>query len=69
MVDGLKLTVVPDGIPLADSATWLLKLPCIAVVIVDEACVPCCVLTDAGFALTVRLALPAVTVSETVVLC
>ena len=69
MVLGLKLTVVPDGVPLADNATALLKLPPIVVVIVDNPCVPCCMLSDDGLAPTVRLDCPVVTVSETVVVC
>ena len=32
---GLKLTVVPDGIPEADKAMALLKLPLMVVLIVD----------------------------------
>ena len=35
IVLGLKLTVTPEGIPLADSAIELLKPPLILVVIVD----------------------------------
>ena len=43
IVAGLKLTVVPDGIPEADRLIALLNPPLMAVVIVD---VPCVALRD-----------------------
>lgn len=69
IVLGLKPTVVPVGTPVADNATALLKMPPIVVVMVEDPWVPCCTLSDAGFALTFRLDWPAVTVSDTVVVC
>ena len=67
IVLGLKLTVVPDGAPLADNATALLKPPPIVVVTVDVPCVPCTTLSDDGFAVTANVGCEAVTVRVTVV--
>ncbi len=55
MVAGLKLTVVPDGIPEADRLIALLKPPLIAVVIVDVPCFPCATLREAGETEIVKL--------------
>jgi hypothetical protein len=44
----LKLTVVPDGIPVADRVIALLKLPLMAVVIVELFWLPCGMLNDDG---------------------
>ena len=68
MVAGLKLTVVPVGTPVADKAIELLKLPLIAVVIVDVPWLPWTTVREAGEAEIVKLPL-AGTVRVTVVLC
>ena len=65
---GLKVTVVPDGAPEADSVMALLKPPLMVVVIVEVPWLPCCTLSDAGEAEMEKLA-AAVTVSVTVVFC
>src|SRR5271169_5990943 len=64
---GLKLTVVPDGIPAADKVMALLKPPLTVVVIVEVPRLPCATLTEAGEADIVKFAVAAVTVSVTVV--
>ena len=66
IVVGLKLTVVPAGTPIADSATALLKLPLIVVVMDDVPCAPCTTLNAAGLAVAVKLGFE-VTVRFTVV--
>src|SRR5208337_3068491 len=68
IVLGLKLTVVPVGTPEADRLIALLKLPLIALVIVEVPWFPCATLSEAGEAESVKLA-AAVTVSVTVVVC
>ena len=69
IVLGLRVTVVPVGLPVADSVTALLKPPPIAVVIVEVPCAPCVKLSDDGLALTVKVGCGAVTVKLTVVVC
>jgi hypothetical protein len=69
IIMGLKLTVVPLGMPVADNITGLLNPPPIAVVIVDVACVPCTALREAGFAVTVKPDCDVVTVRVSVVVC
>ena len=64
---GLKLIVVPLGIPDAVKATELLKLPLIVVLMVALPCVPCTTLNDDGEAETVRPGDEVVTVNVTVV--
>ena len=65
---GLKLTVVPVGIPEVDKLTTLLKPPMIVVVMVDVPWFPCCTLSEAGEAEIVKFG-SAVTVSVTVAFC
>src|SRR5215469_10721211 len=62
---GLKLTVVPEGTPLADRLMLLLKPPLTVVVIVELILPPCPTLTEAGEALIEKLGV--VTVSMTYV--
>ena len=62
---GLKLTVTPDGWPLADKATAELKLPMIVLVIVEVPVLPCATERDAGEA--DRLKPVPVTVRDTLV--
>ena len=50
IVDGLKLTVVPAGAPVADSAIELLKPPLTVVVIVEVPCEPWFTLREVGLA-------------------
>jgi len=70
IVLGLKLTIVPDGIPEAERLIALLKPPLIVVVMVDVPWFPCATLSEAGEAEIVKLGCaPAVTVSVTVVVC
>jgi len=45
---GLKLTVVPEGIPEADNVMALLKPLLTAVVIVEVPWLPCTTLSEAG---------------------
>ena len=45
---GLKVTVVPEGIPVADRLMALLKPPLMVVVRVEEPCVPCSRLSEVG---------------------
>ena len=66
---GLKLTVVPLGMPLADICTALLKPPPMAVVIVDTPCAPCTTVNELGDADTLRVGCDEVTVSVTVAVC
>ena len=66
---GWKLTVVPDGIPDADSVIALLNPPLMAVVIVDAPCFPCGMLSEDGEAEMVKLGDVLTTVSVTMVLC
>src|SRR5215469_5573617 len=63
----LKMTVVPEGTPLADRLTALLKPPLTVVVMVEVPWAPCATLTEAGAALMVKSG--AVTVSVTLVVC
>ena len=65
---GLKLTVVPDGIPEAERLIELLKPPLILVVIVELPWLPCGMFRDDGEAEIVKLG-GATTVSVTVVFC
>src|SRR5208337_4318407 len=70
IVLGLKLTVVPVGVPEAERLIALLNPPLIAVVIVDVPGLPSATFSEAGAAEIVTLGCPpAVTVSVTVVFC
>jgi len=64
---GLKMTVVPEGAPLADKLMVLLKPPLTVVVMVELPWAPCATLTEAGAALMAKLSV--VTVSVTYVEC
>jgi hypothetical protein len=67
---GLKLTVTPDGWPVADKATAELKPPETVVVIFDVALLPCVTETEVGEAEMVKLGVgAAVTVRLTVDVC
>ena len=55
IVLGLKLTVVPEGAPVAVRLMALLNPPLMAVVIVELPWVPCTTLSEAGVADTVKL--------------
>jgi hypothetical protein len=68
IVEGLKLTVVPLGAPVADRAIELLNPALITAVMVEVPWFPCGILKEAGDAEIVKLA-GAVTVSVTVVAC
>ena len=68
MVCGLKVTVVPEGIPEADRLTELLKPLMMLVVIVDVPWFPWATLTAAGLAAIVKLGCD-VTVRFTVAVC
>jgi hypothetical protein len=68
IVVGLKLTVVPVGIPVADKPIALLKPPLTAVVMVEVPWFPCTTLTEPGDAEMLKLG-AAVTVRVTVALC
>ena len=68
IVVGLKLTVVPDGAPVADRVIELLKPLLMVAVIVEVPCVPCKRVSDIGEAARVKLP-AAVTVRVTVVVC
>ena len=59
---------MPVGIPAADRLIALLNPPLMVVVMVDVPALPCTTLSDAGAAVSVKLA-AAVTVSVTVALC
>ena len=65
---GLKLTVVPEGAPVDDSVTALLKPPLTVVVMVEVPALPAATLTAVGEAESVKPA-AAVTVSVTVAVC
>ena len=52
---GLKVTVVPEGIPEADRLMALLKPPLTAVVMVEVALITLCHAEDAGEAEMVKL--------------
>ena len=68
MLAGLKLTVTPDGMPLADIVMELLNPPKMAAVIVDVPLPPCAAVTELGLAVRVNPgAVPEVTASETMV--
>ena len=58
IVLGLKLTVVPEGAPVAVRLMALLNPPLMAVVIVELPWVPCTTLSEAGLADTVKLGDP-----------
>src|SRR5215472_14711924 len=64
---GLKLTVVPEGTPLAHRLMVLLKPPLTVVVIVELLLPPCAALTEVGEAVMAKLGV--VTVSVTYVVC
>ena len=67
MVEGLKLTVTPEGWPVAVKATAALKPPDMVVLTVELALLPPCVtLTEAGETETTKLG-GTVTVRLTVV--
>jgi hypothetical protein len=67
---GVKLTVTPDGIPLADKATAELNPPEIATPIVEVPLLPRPTDTEAGNAETVKSGVAAgFTVNVTVVVC
>lgn len=68
MVTGLKFTVVPVGMPVADRLIALLKPLLIVVVIVELPCMPCNTVMEPGEAAKVKLAAP-LTVRVTVVVC
>jgi hypothetical protein len=55
IVLGLKLTVVPDGAPLADRLIELLNPPLTLAVMVEVPWLPCAILTEAGEAERVKL--------------
>jgi hypothetical protein len=65
---GLKLTVTPDGCPLADNATAELKPLLPVEVMVDVPLLPCTTETDVGLAASDNAG-AAVTVSMTVDVC
>ena len=58
MVTGLKLTVVPVGVPEADKVIALLKPPLTVVVMVELPCAPCVRFSEEGEAATAKLADP-----------
>ena len=67
---GLKLTVVPEGMPEADRVIALLKAPMIVVVTVEYPAIPCGTVTEFGETAIVKSGgTNAVTASETVVFC
>jgi hypothetical protein len=68
MEAGRKRTVVPVGMPLADSAIALLKPPLIVVVMVEVPGLPRTIASEDGAAETAKLA-AAVTVRVTVAMC
>ena len=68
MVTGLKFTVVPVGMPVAERLTELLKPLLIVVVIVELPCMPCITLMEPGDAVTEKPGAPP-TVRVTVVVC
>ena len=55
MTLGLKVAVTPEGNPLADNETLLLKPPETLLVIVDAPGLPCCTLTEDGLAERAKL--------------
>ena len=65
MVCGLKLTIVPDGMPNADRLMAPLKPPAIVEVMVELPWFPCSTISEAGEADKVKLG-AAETVSVTV---
>ena len=70
MLDGLKLTVTPDGAPLLDNAIELLNPPDTLAVIVEVPLEPCCTVSELGLAVSVKLGVPPEdTVSEIEVVC
>ena len=69
IIVGLKLTVVPLGMPVADNITGLLNPPPITVVIVDVPCAPCTTVNEAGDADTLRVGCDEVTVRFTIAVC
>src|SRR5271157_3782022 len=68
IVAGLKLTVVPEGMPEADRLMALLKPPLTVVVMVDVPGLPWTTLSEAGEAESAKLG-GATTVSVTVAVC
>ena len=64
---GLKLTVVPEGTPLADRLMALLNPPLTVVVMIELPWAPCATLSDAGAALIMKSGV--VTVRVTLVVC
>jgi hypothetical protein len=68
IVVGLKLMVVPVGMPVADSAMALLNPPLTVVVMVVGPWLPCAMLTELGEAAIVKFG-GTVTVRVTVVVC
>ena len=58
IVFGLKLTVVPEGMPEADSVIALLNPPLTVVVMVDVPWLPCAMLRVVGEAVIVKFGLP-----------
>lgn len=58
MLDGLKLAVTPDGSPLADSETALLKPPEMVLVIVEVPELPAATVTEPGLADSEKLGAP-----------
>jgi hypothetical protein len=68
IVLGLKLTVVPEGAPVADRLIALLKPPLTMVVIVEVPALPSATLRIVGDAEIVKLG-PPVTVNVSVVRC
>lgn len=68
IVTGLNVTVVPDGMPVAERLMELLKPPLITVVMVEVLCIPCITLREVGEAETEKPDEPD-TVNATVTLC
>ena len=68
IVDGLKVTLVPEGTPDADRAIAPLKPPLIVAVIVELRCVPSMIVSDDGDAEIENVGEP-VTVSVNIVVC
>ena len=70
MVLGLKLTLIPDGMPEAERLMLLLKPLLTAVVMVEFPCVPCTILSSVGEAKSEKSGFPcAVMLSAKVAVC
>ncbi len=69
IVCGLKLTVVPDGTPEAESEIELLKPPLAVVAIPDAPPFPCTIVREDGVAEIVKVGSCTPTVNVTVVFC